>query len=1363
MAIEKRYLHYNTESAFLTDKNNGQINPKSIVFISEKGKRAIYTHGKFFSVDSFVLGTQTSGTSQFTGIFNGTDELYDGLSIKYWLPYASTGIASLNLTIQGTETGDIPIYTQGNTRYEDTISENCVLFLVYRSNVDGIGAGWWAISGTGTLSGNGSSGNYTFVSGTDGTFKVVDGEGTPQTVSIGKPKVSESVSNPLTIQVNSGSTDGTDLYTFNGSESKTINIKGSGVRTPESGTIEISGGLWTDIQGKPETFKPEDHTHEIEDLTGITTKEISVNGKNCEILCTEGSEIPGAILAPEGLGTIGQVLMTTETGLGWGNVAPDNTWRPVFLEKIDGSESSVTSETSKLKFKEGNNITLSKTGEGEIEISSFLKTYALQKEITSEGYKISIEEGSEGVTIPIFSSETLGLTPRSTGKDKFLKGDGTWSDIPFQFASTTSHGYAPQLVGSSEKSESGWSALMWSGKVEMTTPVWSKLPDKAFSWRTIKVDNTDIGEDSTLNLVGGTNISLLNDRNGTITINSSYKNSLSKLYIGAKDSDSNGTAAKNPYIKLFDGENGTPYQFKISGSGSTSVSSDESGNLTIKTDPYIGSKGVTVSGVNITHDTYKTNVDDQTDTASTLGYGSEFIVNNAIVTDNGHITGFTKRKYVLPYSDNSDEKVKISEISGRGEYSILFGRTQGETEKTEGAGKNKNITINPETKTLTSGIFKSTEKTEAPFIVASSKVVKNLNASFLEGHSASFFSKDGHTHPYLPLSGGTLESSNFDNLLNLKRTVNSGEGVALWFSGNEGKRGAIGFTESSGNLLKWKPNGNVVTILDTENTSLTKTGTSVILNINGVSESWVENKVEQKSTSVNSNYPILMAGSTSPDGSINVSQYNKSVTINPSTGTINATKINGEFIGTINGNVTGITKSNDTNDNTLATTEFVKTAVGTSVGVLTGALVFKNVINSNSDLPKNHDVGWVYRVNAAGTYAGQNCEIGDLVICIKKGTTADNSHWTIGQNNIDGAVVSGSASTEGNFASFLGNTGKVVKDSGYKPSDFIYTAKEKHLTLLDNEFALHAINSGSLLLGSQGSLGRLTLESGGSFIVPKIEVDLYGRTLATGSSNITVTLPATNVVQQNASNSNTPRPLLLGYYSGTDPDLKWTSGESNVSYYSKKISVQAGSGTINAVTFNGALIGNASTASALVDSSNSKITAGGAEKPVYFDQGVPVVCSKYAGGTQVKLNGDTHAGEIIDIYAPTNSGAPGLVLTSTGGVPEWKDILATGSYTRTVSVAISTNWSTLLSGSIMNQLLGEDIGTYVIQVISSKAGVCSGIMSWNTSGTTMDEILLHRTGASTNIYLRLSSRVLQVAAASSIERESIKITFKKLI
>lgn len=101
------------------------------------------------------------------------------------------------------------------------------------------------------------------------------------------------------------------------------------------------------------------------------------------------------------------------------------------------------------------------------------------------------------------------------------------------------------------------------------------------------------------------------------------------------------------------------------------------------------------------------------------------------------------------------------------------------------------------------------------------------------------------------------------------------------------------------------------------------------------------------------------------------------------------------------------------------------------------ALIFKGTLGTGgtaTTLPAtDYEAGWVYRVVTAGTYAGQTCEVGDLIICVKDyaSATASNDDWTVAQTNIDGAVTSSATSvTDGQIPVFDGTSGSEIKNSG---------------------------------------------------------------------------------------------------------------------------------------------------------------------------------------------------------------------------------------------------------------------------------------------------------------------------------------------
>ena len=144
----------------------------------------------------------------------------------------------------------------------------------------------------------------------------------------------------------------------------------------------------------------------------------------------------------------------------------------------------------------------------------------------------------------------------------------------------------------------------------------------------------------------------------------------------------------------------------------------------------------------------------------------------------------------------------------------------------------------------------------------------------------------------------------------------------------------------------------------------------------------------------------------------------------------------------LTGTPTAPTASVGTNTTQIATTAFVMAAFKAN-----DAMIFKGTLGTggtDSDLPATHDKGWMYKVITAGTYAGQVCEVGDMLICIADGTSASNSDWNVIQSNIDGAVTGPSSSTGDHVVTFNGTSGKVIKDSGYTiasnvPADAVFT------------------------------------------------------------------------------------------------------------------------------------------------------------------------------------------------------------------------------------------------------------------------------------------------------------------------------------
>ena len=80
-----------------------------------------------------VMGTQTATTAAWTGEID-VDELYDGLTILYYLPRTSANNVTLNLTLaDGTTTGAKEVYVSGTTRMTTHYGAGSTIMLTYWS------------------------------------------------------------------------------------------------------------------------------------------------------------------------------------------------------------------------------------------------------------------------------------------------------------------------------------------------------------------------------------------------------------------------------------------------------------------------------------------------------------------------------------------------------------------------------------------------------------------------------------------------------------------------------------------------------------------------------------------------------------------------------------------------------------------------------------------------------------------------------------------------------------------------------------------------------------------------------------------------------------------------------------------------------------------------------------------------------------------------------------------------------------------------------------------------------------------------------------------------------------------------------
>ncbi len=100
----------------------------------------------------------------------------------------------------------------------------------------------------------------------------------------------------------------------------------------------------------------------------------------------------------------------------------------------------------------------------------------------------------------------------------------------------------------------------------------------------------------------------------------------------------------------------------------------------------------------------------------------------------------------------------------------------------------------------------------------------------------------------------------------------------------------------------------------------------------------------------------------------------------------------------LTGTPTAPTAPSGTSTEQIATTKFVKTAV--DVGIASNdAMALRGTLGTGgtaASLPtEGYLVGWTYKVVSSGTYAGQACSIGDLMICVSSfDTTYKDADWS---------------------------------------------------------------------------------------------------------------------------------------------------------------------------------------------------------------------------------------------------------------------------------------------------------------------------------------------------------------------------------
>ena len=218
------------------------------------------------------------------------------------------------------------------------------------------------------------------------------------------------------------------------------------------------------------------------------------------------------------------------------------------------------------------------------------------------------------------------------------------------------------------------------------------------------------------------------------------------------------------------------------------------------------------------------------------------------------------------------------------------------------------------------------------------------------------------------------------------------------------------------------------------------------------------------------------------------------------------------------GHLNKITKAN------LPTKSYVDSKLGAAVEA---ALILKGVLNSAEDLPETSTVGHTYKVATEGTYAGEMCRPGDVVICVATGDNGTNPEWVAIQSNVDlatddvvGLVKGGYTTDVANreFAVQIDENGSMFVEVPYK--DYNQTSKNEISSITGGVQLDHyeddKVTSTHTIKGSGST--EVTADADGNITINSTYSDTtysFAKTETAHSKVLTITTIVDGVAQEN--------------------------------------------------------------------------------------------------------------------------------------------------------------------------------------------------------------------------------------------------------
>lgn len=152
------------------------------------------------------------------------------------------------------------------------------------------------------------------------------------------------------------------------------------------------------------------------------------------------------------------------------------------------------------------------------------------------------------------------------------------------------------------------------------------------------------------------------------------------------------------------------------------------------------------------------------------------------------------------------------------------------------------------------------------------------------------------------------------------------------------------------------------------------------------------------------------------------------------------------LLSTIGGQVKLTIQNGVVKENVQEEIEDIRKEVAAIGQVAAGVDFYKGKVNSDAEIPTTYKSGWVWKVGTAGTYKGNPCEVGDMIMAntTRDGSGNLDSDFDVYQANLDGAVIGPATAVADNLAAFDGGVGRSIKDSGIAMSGVSDAVTKKH-------------------------------------------------------------------------------------------------------------------------------------------------------------------------------------------------------------------------------------------------------------------------------------------------------------------------------